>query len=455
MVTTELGACEWFVYELRRSSLIDRGQLDQIVGDYLKTHPRAEPNALAEFLVRQGVLTKFQAGRIIEGKAQGLVLGPYTLMDAVGSGSMGTVFKARSKTDNQLYAVKVLPRRSMWNVRLARRQVRTFGTFGHPSVVPFVDVGTAGGLHYLVWPLVEGETLETLVKRQGKLPQEMAALYCLQVAHGLSAAHKHELFHGLLKPSNVMVGGDQQARMLDYGIGSLLAENEGESLVDTMSTANTLTSGLDCCAPESILEPTHRTPAGDQYSLGCMLYYCLTGQYPFPDGSAVEKMMAHQSKSPQPIKELNPGVSDGLIQVVTRLMQKAPEGRFDSAEEVVAALQPFALELAHGGRPAQPPAARPSPAAAAARPAKAVPAATAASAAPGNRPMPTRQLLHQEPPAPAAPAATVAPAVPEYTAPPGLFDVLPEERQITPSSLVMIALTVMVVGLILFKWCMP
>src|SRR5262249_13161424 len=139
MVTSELGNCEWFVYELRRSNLIDRGQLEQVVGDYLKRHPRAEPSALAEYLVQQNILSQFQAERILQGKTQGLVLGPYTLAEAVGAGSMGQVYKAISKTDGLWYAVKVLPRRSMWNVRLARRQVRAFGQFQHPAVVPFMD----------------------------------------------------------------------------------------------------------------------------------------------------------------------------------------------------------------------------------------------------------------------------------------------------------------------------
>ena len=152
MVTNDLGACEWFVWDLRRSGLIDRGQLDQIVGEFLKRNPRAEAPALAEHLVQQGTLTTFQAERILNGKTQGLVLGPYVLLDAIGQGSMGQVYRATSKNDNLAYAVKVLPRRSMWNVRLARRQVRSFGQFNHPAVVPFVDVGTAGGLHYLVWP---------------------------------------------------------------------------------------------------------------------------------------------------------------------------------------------------------------------------------------------------------------------------------------------------------------
>src|SRR5262245_7577639 len=178
MVTAELGACEWFVYELRRSNLIDRGQLEQVIGDFLKQHPRSAAAALAQDLVEQGVLSQFQADRVLANKAQGLVLGPYVLVDALGSGSMGTVYKALSKNDQQFYAVKVLPRRSMWNVRLARRQVRQFGQFSHPSVAPFVDVGTSGGMHYLVWPLIDGEPLEALVQRHGKLPYEIGRASC-------------------------------------------------------------------------------------------------------------------------------------------------------------------------------------------------------------------------------------------------------------------------------------
>lgn len=349
MVSSDLGSCEWFVWDLRRSGLIDRGQLDQVVGDFLKKSPRAEPPALAEFLISQGVLSAFQAERILQGKTQGLVLGPYVLVDAIGSGSMGQVYKATSKTDNQSYAVKVLPRRSMWNVRLARRQVRAFAQFSHPAVVPFVDVGTSGGQHYLVWPLVEGESLEARVEREKKLAPEVAANILNQVTQGLAVAHQNGLFHGLIKPSNILIGSDGQARILDFGIGSLLAENEGESLVDTMSTANTLTSGLDCSSPESIMEPTNRTQAGDQYSLGCVLYYCLAGRYPFADGTAVEKMMAHQFKQPTPIRDLVPNVSEGLASVIDRLMQKAPESRYAGVDELAEALTPFAGEQSRRG----------------------------------------------------------------------------------------------------------
>src|SRR6516225_9228557 len=328
MLSTDLGACEWFVWDLRRSNLIDRGQLDQLIGEFMAKNHGAEPPALAEYLVGHGILTEFQADRLLQGKTQGFVLGPFTLMDALGTGSMGTVYKAQSKNDNGWYAVKVLPRRSMWNVRIARRKVRAFEQCQHPTVVPFVDVGTSGGMHYLAWPLVEGETLDKSVAREGKLSCEQAALYALQAAEGLELTHAQNLFHGLLKPSNLMISPEGQVRILDFGIGCLLAETEGESLVDTMSTANSVNSGLDCSSPESIMDPTNLTPLGDQYSLGCVLYYCLTGRYPFPDGTAVEKMMSHQHKQPTPVKELNPEVPVGLTQVVEKLMQKSPENRY-------------------------------------------------------------------------------------------------------------------------------
>ena len=352
MVTTDLGACEWFVWDLRRSNLLDRGQLDQIVGEFLEKNPRAEPPALAEFLVKENILTQFQADRLLQGKTQGFVLGPFTLMDVLGSGSMGTVYKAVSKNDQQWYAVKVLPRRSMWNVRLARRKVRLFEQCRHPAVVPFVDVGTSGGMHYLAWPLVEGETLDKLVGRQGKLEPSHAAFYASQTAEGLEVCHQQSLFHGLLKPSNLMIGPDQQVRILDCGIGSLLAETEGESLVDTMSTASSLASGLDCASPESIMDPTNLTPIGDQYSLGCVLYFGLAGQFPYPEGTAAEKMMAHQFKQPKPIREIVSDLPDGLVAIVERLMQKSPEARYTTCAEVIEALRPFAK---------QPPAAAESP----------------------------------------------------------------------------------------------
>jgi len=424
MLTTDRGACEWFVWDLRRSNLIDRGHLDQVIGEFLTRNPGAEPPQLAEFLVAQGILTDFQAERLLQGKTQGFVLGPFTLMDALGAGSMGTVYKAQSKTDSNWYAVKVLPRRSMWNVRIARRKVRLFEQCQHAAVVPFIDVGTAGGMHYLAWPLVEGKTMDKIVEEQGKLSVEQSAQWALTAAEGLDAAHNAGLFHGLLKPSNLMIAPDGQVKILDFGIGCLLAETEGESLVDTMSTANSVNSGLDCASPESIMDPTNLNAVGDQYSLGCVLYYCLTGRYPFPEGTAVEKMMAHQHKQPTPIADLNPEVPGDAVALVERLMQKNPGHRFASFSEVIENLRPLTAAAAaqpqrrptmtmRRMRPQKPDAPPEAPAAVAPELPRPAPQRPAAQPLPARAPSAAQQQPQQPRPVRAAePARKAAPPAP-------------------------------------------
>jgi serine/threonine protein kinase len=347
-----LGHCAWFVWDLRRSGLVERERADGVLNRYLQTNPEAEPPDLAAFLVREGILTNLQAERLLQGKTDGFVLGPYTLTDVLGAGSMGTVYKARSKTDNKLYALKVLPRRSLWNVRLARRWVKSFGQVKHPAVVAFVDVGTSGGLHYLAWPFVEGRSLDRAVASKGKLLPGQAALISLQTAEALYMCHQLGLYHGLLKPSNLMIDHDGRLRLLDCGVGCLLGHSPDESMVDTMSTANAIVAGLDCASPERIADPKAVTPIGDQYSLGCILYYLLTGGFPFPGKAAVEKMVGHQLKQATPVRELEPNVPEGLAAIVARLMEKDPAARYPSCLELVEALRPFAeIPKRHLSRP--------------------------------------------------------------------------------------------------------
>ena len=337
MVTTDLGACEWFVWDLRRSGLIDRGQLDQIVGEFLKQNPRAEPPALAEYLVGQGILTAFQAERMLQGKTQGLVLGPYVLMDAIGPGSMGRSTR---------------PARRTTTTRTRSRCCRggACGTSAWPaarsgrSAVQPPGRRAVRGRRHRRRPALPGlaarrgdDARSGRRSRRASCRRTWRLCTQLQIAQGLDAAHQNSLFHGLLKPSNIMIGPDGQVRILDFGIGSLLAENEGESLVDTMSTANTLTSGLDCASPESIMEPTNRTPAGDQYSLGCVLYYCLTGRVPFPGRDRGREDDGPPDQGAEPIRELRPGRARGAGRGGRKLMAKKPEERFGGCDEVVEA----------------------------------------------------------------------------------------------------------------------
>jgi serine/threonine protein kinase len=356
MAINELvGTSEWLVGELCRSYLMEPDQVEPLVGDFLRENPYADATAVAEHLVSLGLLTSYQTDRIILGEVKALLLGPYVLCEPIGTGSMGTVFRAIGKADKQPYAVKVLPLRSIWNVRMARRQVRAFVDLpAHPAIVPFVDVGTAMNKHYLVWPLAEGKTLDSIVKEKGALPWAEAARIALRLVEGLQLCHRHGLFHGLIKPSNIMLGANGAVRVLDFGIGALLAENTDESLLDTMSTANATAGMLDCASPESILDPARRSYAGDQYSLGCSLYFVLTGRYPYPADNMVDKMMAHQMMTPESIHDLSPGVPPEFIKLVERLMQKVPEARFRQIGE---ALHELNVLAERSGISLQPPSA--------------------------------------------------------------------------------------------------
>jgi serine/threonine-protein kinase len=427
MTTNDAGSCEWLVGEIVHSHLIGRGELEPVVAAFQADTPYADATALAEHLVRRGLLTTFQATRLLDEQGRGLVLGPYVLVDTLGSGSLGTVYKALGKADRRAYAVKVLPVRSPWNVRQARRRLQAFPTEPHPAVVPFLDVGTSAGLYYLVWPFAEGADLEQVVRRDGLLPPARAALIALQVAQALQWCERHRTYHGSIKPSNVMLGPDGQTRLLDFGVGALLAAGDEESLVDTLSEANATSGMFDYTAPECYIDPARRSVRGDQYSLGCTLYQGLTGRVPFPDGTVFDKMVAHQKQGPVPVVALNPGVPAALAAVIERLMQKAPEARYNSTDELITALTPLArLSFVYVPKsptpapllPGRAPAAAPRPGPsllAAVQPRVPPPPSSGALSAPPRTPVPRLSTSGQSgimPPGSAPPASNSGPSTP-------------------------------------------
>lgn len=321
----------WLLHELTQARVLADDRVQDLWADF-HAAPWASRHAvgLAEFLVQAGLLTPFQAERALAGQARTLAVGPYLLLEPVGSGSLGIVYRALHRETRKRFAVKILPLRSMWNVLRAKKQVEVFHNLPpHPAVVPFVDIDTASGSHYLAWPFVEGETFDQLVRRAGALPPTHVCRFMVDVADGLAVCHDHDIIHGLLKPSNLMLGPDRRPRILDLGVGAILSENiaDDESLLDTISTANAAMSSLDCAAPETLADPTVRTKQGDIYSLGCVLYYLLTGFYPFPDGNAVDKIIAHQTKQPQPMRSRNSQIPQTLADLVEQMLQKRPEDR--------------------------------------------------------------------------------------------------------------------------------
>jgi serine/threonine-protein kinase len=374
MATAHLGPPAALVKDLAECKLLTAEDL-RAIQTYQQSSPGHSCSDLADFLVRRGILTPFQAKAALRGEAAALVLSRFVLTDRLGAGSLGTVYKARDGRGTW-YALRVLPRRNVVSLKAFTRQVQELHGVRHPRVSALLHLGAAGERVYLGWPLLQGgENLEAIVRRDGPLSARQATQVGLQIASGLLPYHEHGLFHGLLKPTDVVIGADRRVRILDFGVGFLLSCERGKSLLDTMTNTKALARGLNCSSPESIMNALDRSPAGDQYSLGCVLYFCLTGRYPFPDDNPVKKMLAHQCEEPPPLRERNPAVPPRLAAIVQRLLRKTPAERYGSTAEVVEAFQALNQPRARAaGAPAPPPgpAAAPAP-------------ETAAGPAPGPR----------------------------------------------------------------------
>ena len=339
MTTSAFATCGEYVAALSASGLLPPGDLER-AEEFVRRSPTASARELADFLVNQGILTRFQTNYLIEGRLADLTLASYTLVDVLGTGAMGAVYKARSAKDDGWYAVKIVPRRSVTNLKTIAEKVQALKQVRHPRVSALVNLGASGERVYLVWPYIEGgQRLEDLLRRHGKVPPRQSAQIAFQIAAGLQPYHDKGLFHGLLKPSDVLIGADRRVRVLDFGVGFLLTCERGKAILDTMTNGKTLAKGLDTASPEAIMDSLARSPAGDQYSLGCILYRCLTGTYPFPYDNPVKKMLAHQNEVPRPVTDFAPDTPPALAAVVERLMSKAPEERYLSIAEVVKELQ--------------------------------------------------------------------------------------------------------------------
>jgi serine/threonine protein kinase len=310
--------------ELARCRVIPPERLKELLAEF-STGSAAD---LAEFLVARRVLTPFQAQRAIAGESRSLVLGPYRLTGFHGRGTLGPVLRAEKtgRAGTERYAIRVLPLRSLWQARQAKQLARSLATLPlHPAVAPLVDADSAAGFHYLVWPLWTGVVLADHVRTSGPIPATAAVTLLAQLASGLAACHERGVTCGLLTPFSVGMAPESgvTARLLDLGAGTLLALNLAaeESLLDTLSTAVAVADALMYLAPESIADPTHMTPAADQYALGAVGYFAVTGVAPTPG-------------RPRPVAEANPAVPAELAATIDQLLQLNPADRYSGMDAV-------------------------------------------------------------------------------------------------------------------------
>ncbi|MGI8977703.1 MAG: serine/threonine-protein kinase [Pirellulaceae bacterium] len=332
-------ALEQFVAQLEDSGIIS--------GDTLKDFlpPKGEPKdaeELARELVRKKKLTQYQAQELQKGKGKSLSLGNYVLMEEIGAGGMGQVFKARHRRMDRIVAVKLLPA-AMTNDQAAiarfEREVKAAAKISHPNIVAAFDADQAGGDHFLVMEFVDGSDLSALVKKDGPLPVDKAVNYILQAARGLEAAHAEGIVHRDIKPANLLLDKKGIVKILDMGVARLSGDVDAPTQAELTSTGVVMGT-VDYMAPEQALNTKTADARADIYSLGCSLFYLLTGRATFGGDSLVAKLLAHREQPIPVLTEARPEVPEAVAAVFSKMLAKKTEERYQSMSEVIADLEP-------------------------------------------------------------------------------------------------------------------
>ncbi len=330
---------EDFLETVARSGLLDRTQALSAL-ENVPPAQKDDSRALADQLVRSGKLSRFQARKLLLGVSKGLIFGPYQILSLIGRGGMGKVFLARDSRNGELRALKVLPpsKARSKDRLLARfqREMELSQIVAHPHLCRTYEVGKMYGVYYLAMEFIPGQTLSRLVGAEGPLTVARTARLMAEVAAGLEHAHLQGLIHRDLKPGNIMITPHEHAKVLDLG----LALMEGEPADDPSITGGQgyVVGTMDYIAPEQTYDATAVDARADVYSLGCTLYFALTGQPPFPGGTSIEKIYRHRKDEPEPLRKLRPEVPVGFAMLVEQMMAKKPEHRLASAGEAEAKL---------------------------------------------------------------------------------------------------------------------
>lgn len=326
---------------VRKSGIIDDKRLAAYTEKNRSSLP-SQPKELAQRLVRDGILTGFQAEQFLQGKWRRFTIGNYKVLERIGAGGMGSVFLCEHKFMRRRAAVKVLPvSQSNDPSALERfyREARAVAALDHPNIVRAYDIDQEDNLHFLVMEYVDGSSLQEIVQRVGPLSPIRCAHYISQAALGLQ--HSHEvagLVHRDIKPGNIIVDRSGTVKVLDLGLARFFFDED--DLLTKKFDENVLGTA-DYLAPEQALDSHSVDIRADIYSLGGTFYFCLTGLSPFAEGTVAQKLIWHQTRQPRPIRALRADVPEEMIAIINKMMAKDPNQRYQTPLEIVQALEPW------------------------------------------------------------------------------------------------------------------
>jgi serine/threonine-protein kinase len=330
-----------FLELVRLSSLAEESDLErglEVCRSRFAGMLPGQPHRIADVLVEEHVLTRWQADKLLEGKHKGFRLGKYKLLSQLGKGGMSSVYLAEHTMIGKLRAIKVLPRKRVEDDSYLKSfyiEAKAAATLDHPNIVRAYDVDNVGHTHFLVMEYVKGKDLQTLVDEKGAPAFETSAEYIAQAATGLQHAHEKGLIHRDIKPANLLVDEHGVVKILDLGLAMFTDEKGGA----TTTHDDKIVGTADYLAPEQSRNSSNIDARADIYSLGCTFYFLLTGHATFPTGSAVERIARHRSRMPSDIEKSRPDCPGELIGICYKMIQKEPIFRYHTAGQVADALR--------------------------------------------------------------------------------------------------------------------
>ncbi|QEG24382.1 serine/threonine protein kinase [Mariniblastus fucicola] len=328
---------------LEKSGIADKDDLKESLGSLsaIKDGEAVGTDELTAHLIESGVITSWHAEKLLAGKYKGFFLDKYKLLGHLGTGGMSSVYLAESKNTRQKRAIKVLPKKKVSDKSYLDRFYRegkAAASLDHPNIVRVYDINNSGDTHYMVMEYVQGADLYETVRDNGPMPIDDAVDAIIQSAEGLLHAHEKEMVHRDVKPANLLRTESGSIKILDLGLA--LFNTEGEESLTVLYNEKVMGTA-DYLSPEQAVNSHEVDHRADIYSLGCTLYFLLTGRPPFDKGTLAQRIAMHQTKEPDSILESREDCPQGLVDICTKMMRKNPDDRFADCNEVMLALRQF------------------------------------------------------------------------------------------------------------------
>ena len=308
------------------------------IGEHDMTVVSSTP-MMSESVPRNSSFTEL--AKLLEGQR----LNHFQLLETIGGGGMGVVFRAVDTRLGRTVAVKVLSRYEAGDEDALNRfknEAQSAARLDHVNIARVYFVGEDKGWHYIVFEYIDGVNVRDLVERDGPLSLADSVSFTLQIAEALSHASRRDVVHRDIKPSNVLITDERRAKLVDMGLARL---HQVEHSSDDLTASGVTLGTFDYISPEQARDPRAADVRSDVYSLGCTLFFMLAGRPPFPEGTVLQKLLKHQSEAPPELRQIRPDAPAELLAVAEKMLSKNPDDRYQDAPSLIADLYALAEKL--------------------------------------------------------------------------------------------------------------